>query len=159
MARSLRRAVGRRTAGDRRVRLVAALGAMALGIAAVCPLRAEEAGDIRVELNRLEPQGEACRAYLVVRNAAPDALQSLKLDLFAFDLDGVVARRIAVEVGPLTAGKTSVKLFDFAGIACPRFSRVLVNDVLACDGRDGPRTACLDRLATASRVAKVAFDK
>jgi len=121
--------------------------------------RAQEGAPIRLELNRLEPQGEACRAYLVIENGSADAYRSLKLDLFAFDTDGVIAKRVALEAGPVPAKKTSVRLFDFVGLPCERFSRVLLNDVIACEAGEGARADCLSLLETQSRLARVGFVK
>lgn len=122
-------------------------------------LRAEEAGGLRLELNRLEPVAEACRAYLLIENGSPDAYRSLKLDLFAFDTEGVIAKRLAVEAGPVAPRKTSVKLFDFSGVACERFSRVLLNDVIACEPGGGAKADCLPRVSTGSKIARVDFVK
>ena len=115
---------------------------------------------MRIELNRLEPvQGETCRVYLLAENASQDAYRSLRLDLFAFDLDGVIAKRVALEVGPLAPRKTGVKLFDFAGLPCERVSRVLLNDVIACEGAEGIRADCLALVGIGSKVARVGFVK
>ena len=67
-------------------------------------------------------------------------------------------KRVAVELGPLPARKTIVKIFDFPGIACGKVGRVLLNDVLACDGGDAAREACLERTETESK-AGLAFDR
>ena len=100
--------------------------------------------------NRLESSGENCRAYFLIDNQKGRAWRSLKLDLFALDTDGVAAKRLAVEVGPVPEKKTLIKLFDFAGLACPRLGRVLLNDVMACEGSAGTREACLSAIETAS---------
>jgi hypothetical protein len=135
--------------------LCAAITAIGLGYA-----RAQEGSQpIRLELNRLEPQGDNCRAYLLVDNGRGEAFRSLKVDLFALDSEGVAQRRLAVEVGPLPARKTQIRLFDFAGLACSRFGRVLLNDVIACESASGPHEECLARIETASRVGSVAFAK
>lgn len=80
-----------------------------------------------------------------------------------FGRDGVVARRLAVDVGPLPAGRTVVRLFDLAGQPCGGVGQVLLNDVLACgggaDAAAAARAACADRAALASRVDGVAFLK
>lgn len=114
---------------------------------------------IRLELNRLEPVGKGCRVYLVVANPDPAPLKSLKLDLVLFGTDGVIDRRLALEAGPLRAGKTSVKLFDLADYPCESLGSVLVNDILACeaDGVGAPGD-CFDRLALSTR-ASVGFVK
>ncbi|HEY7688939.1 MAG TPA: Tat pathway signal sequence domain protein, partial [Dongiaceae bacterium] len=66
--------------------------------------------------------------------------------------DGIIARRIAVEVAPLRAKKKSVKLFDVADLACPAVGSILINDVLACRGGGTDRTDCIDGLEATSRA-------
>ncbi|MFO7855108.1 MAG: hypothetical protein R6V44_07810 [Paracoccaceae bacterium] len=129
-------------------RIVAAL---ALGAVAVGPAAAEPAPAIGVELNRLETVEGECRAYLVLDNRG-GALESLELDLVLFDPDGVIARRLAVEAGPLRAGRESVKVFTIGGLACDGIGRVLLNDVLSCTG-EGAGDDCLGRIEASSRAA------
>lgn len=107
---------------------------------------------VQVELNKLEPNGAACRAYLVLANGTASAFETLKLDLVLFDPDGVVARRLAVETAPLPAGKTSLKVFDIDGLACAHVGRVLVNDVMACADASGSRADCLGLVEPGSRT-------
>ncbi len=137
--------------------------ALAALIAALAPA-AWAAPPLLLELNKLEtlPQsGSAgaggCRAYLVVQNPAPEPLEQLRLDLVLFGTDGVIARRVALELGPLAPGKTAVRLFDLQGLPCEEIGRMLVNDVVACrTGGTAPadqdRAGCLDRLAVSSRA-------
>lgn len=108
-------------------------------------------GQLRVELNKLEPMESACRAYLLFENRTSGTLGSLKLDLVMFNPEGVISRRLAVEGGPLPAGKTSVKLFDIEDVACSSVDRVLLNGVLACSDDQGERSDCLALIETASR--------
>ncbi|KQP42336.1 Tat pathway signal protein [Methylobacterium sp. Leaf104] len=108
---------------------------------------------LKLELNRLEPAGDACRTYLVVDNSRGPALKSLKVDLFAFDPEGIAQKRLSVELGPVQDRKTMVRLFDFPGIACPKISRLLLNDVLACEGGEASRETCLDRIETESKTS------
>lgn len=117
-----------------------------------------EAPPLKIELNRLEPAGEACRAYMLVDNSGGTALKSLKVDLFAFDAEGVAQKRLAVELGPIQKKKTVVRLFDFAGLACPKVSRLLLNDVLACEGENATRETCLERIEPATKTS-AAFDR
>lgn len=106
---------------------------------------------VAIELNKLEPNGAACRAYLVLKNGTESVFGSLKLDLVVFDSDGVVAKRLAVETAPLPAGKTSLKVFDIADQPCGGIGRVLLNDVLACRDVAGPREDCLDLVVPSAR--------
>lgn len=106
---------------------------------------------LRVELNKLESMESACRAYLLFENRTSSTLSALKLDLVMFNPEGVISRRLAVEGGPLPAGKTSVKLFDIDGVTCSSVDRVLLNGVLACSDDQGDRNDCLALIETSSR--------
>ena len=126
------------------------------------------AAPIPVELNKLEPlpvPGQGCRVYLVASNLDPEPVAQLRLDLVLFGTDGVIARRVALDLGPLAARKTAVRLFDLPGQLCDGIGRVLVNEVLAYQPGPGssttveqPRQACTDRLQLSSR-AKAEFIK
>lgn len=144
------------TRGTRRITLHSLLAAACMLFAWV-PVSsgAEEAssgaGGLRVELNKLESMDSACRAYLLFENRTSGDFSSLKLDLVMFNPEGVINRRLAVEGGPLPAGKTSVKLFDIEGVACGSVDRVLLNGVLTCSDAQGDRNDCLALIETASR--------
>jgi hypothetical protein len=106
------------------------------------PPAAAQTGTIGLELNKLEPVENGCRAFFVVRNRTETAFTGLDLDLVTFRPDGVVGARFQVELAPLTADKTVVKPFDFAGVDCARIDRVLLNGVVSCAPAEAAR--CLD---------------
>jgi hypothetical protein len=140
------------------LRLAAGCALLLLPGAALAQVQAP--GPLRIELNRLEPrEGGACRVWLVLNNAGAEPLDPLRLDLVLFGRDGVVARRVAVDVGPLPAGRTHARIFDLAGQGCDGVGSVLMNDVLACGADPAGRGACAERAALASRVDGVAFQK
>ncbi len=147
--------------------LAALLAPPALGLAllvgsAARPAAAEaREAPLRIELNRLEArEGGACRVWLVLKNDGTDAVDPLRLDLVLFGTDGVVSRRVAVDVGPLPAGRTQARIFDLPGQDCAAIGSLLMNDVLACNGTaPAQRNACADRVQLASRVERVRFDK
>ncbi len=114
---------------------------------------------LRIELNKIEAAGDNCRTYFLIDNQKGEGWRSLKLDLFALDTDGVAAKRLAVEVGPVPGRKTLIKLFDFPGLNCTRLGRVLLNDVLACEGAASSREDCLSAVETASKIDAVSFAK
>jgi hypothetical protein len=90
----------------------------AAGVAAMvgCALPAAAvAGAIAIELNKLEPQKDSCRAYIVVTNNSATAYQVLKLDLVLFQPDGVIGRRFALDLGPLT-GRSDRHIADQGAI-------------------------------------------
>lgn len=108
---------------------------------------------VSVELNKLESSRDACRAYVVLQNTGTIGYETLKLDLVVFDVDGIVATRLAFEGAPLPIGKTSLKVFDIDDLACPRIGRLLLNDVVGCSDRSGSQTDCLAGISTEARGA------
>ncbi len=113
----------------------------------------QEAEAISIELNRLEQADGSCQAYLVVGNATQASFDSLGLDLVMFDPEGIVSRRIAVELAPLPAGKTSVRVFSIEGSECDSVGRVLLNSVVSCRDGSGDRPDCLGLVEPSSRAA------
>lgn len=106
---------------------------------------------IDIELNKLEPNEGACRAYLMLENQTDSDFETLKLDLVLFDGEGIVAKRLAVETAPLPAGKMSLKVFDVDGLPCERVGRVLLNDLLACADATGARDDCMGLMSLSVR--------
>lgn len=160
-------AVPRRGSGVRAAASRLLTAALSLTAAAALALPAAAQQDtprpISLELNRLEPkpdpQPAGCRAWLLMRNPGDTALDPLRLDLILFGKDGVIARRLALDVGPLPASKTLARIFDLSGLPCDGITGVLLNDLLACGPEPEGRSACLPRIATSSRVQGVSFDK
>lgn len=117
----------------RMIRGVATLAMVAAGLGpAAAQNDTDDPPTLGVELNKLEQAGAACRSYMVLRNRTGATLEQLSLDLVVFDTDGVIDRRLAVELGPAAPGRTRVKVFDMADLDCGRVARLLVNDLLTC---------------------------
>ncbi len=114
---------------------------------------AEPAHSLAIELNKLEPNGQSCRAYLVLKNDSARRFDSLKLDLVMFDHDGVVTKRLAVQAAPLSLGKTSLKVFDIDGRDCAAIGSILLNDILTCEVAPQAEGNCLDLVAASARGA------
>lgn len=130
----------------------ALFGALAAVFAApVFAAPARDSAGISIELNRLAQRDGACEASLVVANPGDQALSALRLDLVVFDREGVIARRLAVDLSPVRANKTTVKAFLLSGLDCGAVGRLLLNDILSCEDEDGPREGCVDDVATSAR--------
>ncbi|MFT8245631.1 Tat pathway signal protein [Roseomonas sp. BN140053] len=131
--------------------------------APTAPMASPAAPPIGLELNRLEPRPDlsppGCRAWLLLRNPGEAALDPLRLDLLLFGKDGVIGRRLALDLGPLPGAKTMARIFDLPGLPCDGIGSVLLNDLMACGPTPEGRSACLPRLVTTSRVEGVPFDK
>ncbi len=128
-----------------------ALGIIALASLsfAATPATAEPKA-LSIELNKLEPQGTGCRAFVVVNNDDDAAYKTFKLDLVLFQQDGVIGRRVALDLAPLKAKKRTVKLFDFDNMSCDKIGSFLINDAVECTTDAGPVENCLAGVAVKS---------
>lgn len=108
---------------------------------------------IGIELNKLEDQANACRAYVVFRNATELTFEAFRLDMVMFDQEGLINRRLALDVAPLRADKTSVKLFDIEELPCAQINQILINDVIDCTASGDAAPDCVELLETSSRNA------
>ncbi len=134
------------------------LSSLLIAVTILAPLPAL-AADLSIDLNKLETQNGNCRLTMVIVNARAAVAQTLRADLVMFGPDGVVAKRLAVDLGPIPASKTIVKAFDVAGLACEGIGSILLNDVPACQfvgAADAPK-ACLDTVSVTSRSSAKFF--
>jgi hypothetical protein len=141
---------------------IAGLGALICGLSAATSIvLPAAAGDstpaapatppaISVELNKLEPVEKGCRVYTVVDNPGQTVFQTLKLDLILFHTDGVIGRRLMLDLGPLKGSKKTVKMFDLDGTPCEKIGSFLVHDVMECKSATGPVENCLDAITLKS---------
>ena len=106
---------------------------------AMAPPAGAQARTVGVELNRLEQVDGSCRGYFVFRNGFAEPVETLDLDVFLFDAEGVIRQRVALASGRLEPGKTHVRIFELPDIACDDIGRVLLSDVMECglSGGDG----------------------
>ena len=109
---------------------------------------------LSLDLNKLEPQGGSCRVTLVVVNGRPAAVEALKADFVIFGSDGVVARRLAVDLGRIAAEKTVVRVFEIPALGCEAVGSVLLNDLPTCRV-EGETTATADCLSATTLTARV----
>ena len=111
---------------------------------------------LRLELNAAENAQNSCRLSFLVENKGANALESMKVDLAVFNPQGVIIRRLIVELGPVRRAKTIVKTFELEG-DCNQIGAILVNDVTACS--PGDPASCLDQLALSSRPQSIRLYK
>ncbi len=142
----------------RAVGLAAAFTVGAGNVQGQSPSAAPPSG-LSLELNKLEPLDKACRAYFVIDNAGDKNYAVLKLDLVLFQPDGVIGRRVTLDLAPIKSAKQVVKQFDFDALACDKVGRVLINDVVDCKTDAGPVADCLSGLPLKSLVNGVGLGK
>ena len=113
---------------------------------------------VSIELNKLEPREQSCRAYIVVENSNMNSYASFKLDLILFQPDGVIGRRVAIDLAPIRPAKKSVKLFDLDSTPCNTIGSFLVNEVVECKSETNPIEDCLSGIKVKS-LAQVQLTK
>ncbi len=118
--------------------------------APAAPAAAPATGGVTLELNKLEPYDKGCRTYMVVNNTSDTVYQSFKLDFVLFQPDGVISKRIALDLAPIKAQKRTVKLFELEGVACEKMASILINEVMECKTEAGTLPDCLGRISTSS---------
>jgi hypothetical protein len=130
---------------------------LSLPAAAIAQTAAPAEKKISVELNKLESVPNACRGYFVIGNGTTDGLKELRLDVFLFDKAGVILRRVGLNFTDIRPERSKVVLFDIPDMSCGDIGRLIVNDVLACNGSSGTPLPDCTSLVTTSTRAEAAF--
>ena len=86
-----------------------------LGVLISVAAKAEEEEQARLELNATEAADNRCRMTFLIENKSTRAIDSLKLDLALFNPEGVIQRRMIVEMGPVRGKRTNVRTFSSDG--------------------------------------------
>lgn len=130
--------------------------ALALTLIAICGLAgatvssAAEATSFTLELNKVEPSEHGCRIFMVADNQSETAFSALRLDLVFFQTDGVIGKRVALDLAPVKAQKRMVKAFDIDKVKCESIGSILINEVAECRADSGAIENCLSRLSLKS---------
>lgn len=124
--------------------LVAALAAPAL---------AQSPAELDLELNALTASETGCRVTFLATNRLGTELVRSALEIALFGADGGIDRLVSLEFKSMPEGKARVLQFDLSGLSCDNVSRVLVNDVVACEGEGLDPKVCLAALKPSSRLA------
>lgn len=111
---------------------------------------------LSLSLNSLEDRDNGCRMTFVVRNAMPQEITELGVEIAIFREGGALDRLMRLNLGQMLEGKTRVRQFDVDGTPCETIDSVLVNDVTQCAGGDLTPLACM-RALDAKSAANVGF--
>lgn len=144
-----------------------AVAALLLLLLPADPARAQSAGEpietepaaerLLLELNHLEVvapadgAAELCRVSLVVENTLGAEIADLAIELALFGPAGRVDGMLVLDLGRLPAGRTRVRQYDLEAPGCA-FSRILVNQVITCEGPGLDPRACADALVVTDRT-------
>ncbi len=105
---------------------------------------------ILIELNGLEQVDASCRITFVATSTLDASIAQLSTELVIFNSSGLVSRMTTVDLRDVPSGRTRVRQFDFPDLSCGDLSRVLINDIVACDGDGLEPTICMSSLRTRS---------
>ncbi len=122
------------------------------------PIPTAPAGKIAIELNKLEEMQDRCRVYLVIRNGTARDVRNLELDVFIFDHDGLITRRVGLNTRRLKPSRIHVRLFDITEVTCSGMARLVVNEVVSCTATGGDAIDCEDDLVLSSRAPAAFLD-
>jgi hypothetical protein len=126
-----------------------------LALAGSPAFAAENAPELDLNLNALQPVDGACRVTFLATNHLGAALDKSTVELAIFGKDGAIDRMVLLDFKGLTVGKTKVVQFDLKEIDCTTVSRVLVNDVPACEGQGIATGQCLATLKTSTTTGLI----
>ena len=127
--------------------------ALSILLAATAAAQNAEGPTIGVEFNDLQQAPEGCRAVFVLNNGMGVALAELTLRIVAFDADAHAALFLSLDVGSLPVNKTRVLRFDLCEyVQCENISRLLLDDVVSCEGPDIDAATCLGALNLSTRA-------
>lgn len=130
--------------------LAAAAGLWA-GLVLGAPAAWSQEKGLTIELNKVEDFEGGCMASFVFHNRLGHTLDRFNLDLILFDKEGVILRRLMIDLAPLRDGKTRVAQFRLHDEGCAEVSRVLVNDIPQCRAEGGEELDCVAGLGVLSR--------
>jgi hypothetical protein len=136
--------------------------AFTLLLAALCATptlaqEAEPAAALALELNALTPSDTGCRVTFLATNRLGTELTRSAFEIALFGPGGGIERLVSLDFKAMPEGKTRVLQFDIGELGCDKVSRVLINDVVACEGNGLDPKLCLAGLSTVSRLDGVEF--
>ncbi|MCP1198300.1 hypothetical protein [Notoacmeibacter sp. MSK16QG-6] len=105
---------------------------------------------LQLELNELDTHEGACRITFVARNGLTADLSALAYEMVLFGVDGGIERMTKFAFGAMKQGKTIVRRFNMPGLGCEAISRILINNVSACEGAG--QDVCEQSLETSNRT-------
>ena len=114
---------------------------------------AQEAGRLTVELNKFEDGDTGCSAFFLFRNKTDLTLEGFEMSLAILDSNGVIDRLLTIDAAPLSADRTTLKLFEVPELGCDAISEVLLHDIASCKPQNGDEMDCFPMVDLVSRTS------
>jgi len=127
---------------------------LGLGLALVpLTLHAAEGGKLAIELNKFEEdENGGCRAFFLFRNQTELTFEGFEMSLAILNSQGIIDRLLSIDAAPISAARTTLKLFEIPGIACDDISEVLLHELASCKPQNAEQTDCFPLLELISRT-------
>lgn len=130
------------------LRAIAAVLTLGLALPALA-----EPGQLTIELNKFEEtEDNGCRAFFLFRNETELTLAGFEMSLAILDRNGVIDRLLTIDAAPLSAARTTLKLFEIPEIRCDAISEILLHDLPSCQPQNAPEMDCFPLLRLVSRT-------
>ena len=112
-------------------------------------------------MNRLDQTDEGCRLFIDFTNDLAFDLSELGFELVLFDADGQVHGLWELKSGRVGQGRSRLKAFNFADVACDAIARARFNYVFECTATDAELAAdvCLDAVTLSSAAGVPLADR
>ena len=109
-------------------------------------------GKLIVELNKFEAGETGCSAFFLFRNGSGLTREGFEMSLAILDAGGVIDRLLTIDAAPLSAERTTLKLFEIPEIQCDAISEVLLHDLGSCRPQNGEEMDCFPMIDLVSRT-------
>lgn len=121
----------------------------------VAPLQAQtaQAGKLTVELNKFEEnETGGCRAFFLFRNQTEFTFEGFEMSLAILNSNGIIDRLLSIDAAPITAARTTLKLFEIPEIACGDISEILLHELASCKPQNADEMDCFPIMDLVSRT-------
>ncbi|MEJ6707978.1 MAG: hypothetical protein QNK92_04055 [Amylibacter sp.] len=128
------------------------ISVLAIGLQTAQP-HAQSNG-ITVELNKFEVSDTGgCRAFFLFRNQSDITFEGFEMSLAILDNTGVIDRLLSIDAAPISAARTTLKLFEISDISCPEISEILLHELPSCRPQNGEEMNCFPIITLHSRTS------
>jgi hypothetical protein len=112
-----------------------------------------ESGKLTVELNKFEEnEAGGCRAFFLFRNQTKLTFEGFEMSLAILDTNGIIDRLLSIDAAPISAARTTLKLFEIPDIACGDISEILLHELASCKPQNADEIDCFPLLDLVSRT-------
>ena len=112
-----------------------------------------ESGKLIVELNKFEEnKAGGCRAFFLFRNQTKLTFEGFEMSLAILNTGGIIDRLLSIDAAPISAARTTLKLFEIPEIGCGDISEILLHELASCKPQNADELDCFPLLDLISRT-------